>query len=490
MPSETFSGLILDAWALAAFALYFLLVIIIGVMAARFSSAGQANFLLGGRRMRTLVVALSAVASGRSAWLLLAVSGVAFERGVGAIWMVAGYTVVELILFFTVAPRLRRCTETAGDITIPDFLASRFGDRGHLLRGAAAAVIIIFMITYVGAQIKGGGKALETSFGLPLWVGAAATGLIILFYTVLGGFLAVSLTDVLQAVMMIFALTGLPILALAIIGNPAGLAAILEPSMFDPFSFGIGAIIGALGIGLGSPGNPHILVRYMSIRDERRLKWAGWIGFFWNSVMGAGAVAIGLLGRVFFTLEHLPNGDRENIFPAMAMLLPSFLFGLVIAALFAAIMSTADSQLLVAASAAVRDFYQRILRRGAEIGERRMVALNRAAVVVLCLLALIIGIFAEEYVNFLVLLAWTGLGCSFGPPIFLGLYWRRCNGRGALAGLLAGTGVTFLWGLNSGLKAIVHEIVPAFFVSLAATVIVSLMTSPRAEQRPLPADSQ
>lgn len=424
--------------------------------------------------MRTLVVALSAVVSGRSAWLLLSVSGMAFIRGVGAIWMVAGYTVAELILSLTAARRLRRETEASGDITIPDYLAGRFGDRLHLLRGCAALIIIIFLVTYVGAQIKGGGKALSTGFGMPLWIGALITGLVVLFYTVLGGFLAVSLTDVLQAFMMVFALTGLPILALILIGGPGPLAAVLDPAMFDPFSFGLGAIIGALGIGLGSPGNPHILVRYMSIRDEKKLKQAGWIGFFWNIVMGVGAVSIGVVGRVFYALEQLPGGDRENIFPALAMILPGFLFGLIIAAIFAAIMSTADSQLLVAASAAVRDIYQRIFKNGAELGERHMVTLNRAAVIVFCLVALAIGIYAEEYVNFLVLLAWTGLGCSFGPPIILGLYWKRCNRWGALAGMLAGAAVTFIWGLTPALKGIVHEIVPAFFASLTATILFSL----------------
>ena len=465
-----------DPWAISAFALYFLVVILIGLWTARFSSREQANFLLGGRRMKTLVVALSAVVSGRSAWLLLAVSGVAFVRGVGAISMVAGYTVVELVMCLTVARRLRRETGAAGDITIPDYLASRFRDRVHLLRGVASLIIIVFLITYVGAQIKAGGKALSAGFGMPEWFGALLTGLVILAYTALGGFLAVSLTDVLQAFLMIFALTGLPLLAMANFGGPTAVVAALDPAMFDPLAFGLGAIVGALGIGLGSPGNPHILVRFMSIEDEKKLVPAGWIGFFWNVVMGIGAVGIGVVGRAFYTLEQLPGADRETIFPTLAGQLPPFLFGLVIAAVFAAIMSTADSQLLVAASAAVRDLYQRTFKGGTGISERRMVALNRAAVVALCAAALLIGLFAERYVNFLVLLAWTGLGCSFGPPIILGLYWKRCNRWGALAGMLAGAAVTFIWGLNPQLKAIIHEIIPAFAASALATFVISLFT--------------
>ena len=481
MDSAELARISSDPWAISTFIIYFLAIIGIGVMASRFSSAGQANFLLGGRKMKTLVVALSAVVSGRSSWLLLAVSGVAFLRGASAIWMVVGYTLVELILFRTVARRLRRDTAASGDLTIPDYLASRYGDRLHILRSVAVLIIVIFIVTYVGAQIVGGGKALATAFGFEGWLGALITGGVILVYTTLGGFLAVSIIDAMQAFIMIFALVGLPLVAMFGLGGPGEVIAALNPAMFDPFALSAGAFIGWVGIGLGSPGNPHILVRYMSIENEAKLKKAGWIGFFWNVVMGVGAVSIGVVGRaVYGTVEAL-KGDEETVFPALAGQLPPFMFGLVIAAIFAAIMSTADSQLLVAASAAVRDFYQRIVKGGKELPERRMVMLNRLAVVLLCAVALLIGLFGSQYINFLVLLAWTGLGCSFGPPIFLGLYWKRCTRWGALAGMLAGASVTFAWGLNPGLKAYIHEIVPAFFASLAATVLVSVATAGKKE---------
>lgn len=464
-----------NPWALAACALYFLALVVIGLWSARFSSRGQAHFLLGGRKLKSLVVGLSAVVSGRSAWLLLAVSGIAFVQGVSAIWLVVGYTVVELVLFFTVARRLRTATETAGDLTIPDFLTSRFGDRANILRLVAAAIIILFLVTYVGAQIKAGGKALVAGFGLPEWQGVLATGLVVLLYTAVGGFLAVSLTDVLQAFMMIFALVGLPLIALLDFGGPAQVLAALDPRMLDLGSITLGGMIGALGIGLGSPGIPHILVRFMSIENESRLKTAGLIGFFWNVLMGVGAVSIGVIGRSAMALEQLPGADREMIFPALAGILPPFLFGLVIAAIFAAIMSTADSQLLVAGSAFVRDIYEKIIRRGDEMDEAEMVLLNRFMVVLLCGVGIAIALFASQYVNFLVLLAWTGLGCSFGPPIILGLYWRKTSWTGALAGILGGALTTFVWGLNPALKGIVHEVVPTFFVSLLATVAFSLI---------------
>jgi sodium/proline symporter len=465
-----------NIWALISCGLYFLVMVIIGLWAARFSSQGQANFLLGGRKMKGLVVGLSAVVSGRSAWLLLSVSGLAFIQGASAIWLVAGYTVAELIMFLTLGRKLRRDTESKGDLTIPDYLVSRFGDKGNLLRISAAGIIVVFMVTYVGAQIKAGGVALVAGFGLPDWQGVIITGAVILLYTAVGGFLAVSLTDVLQAFMMLISLVVLPVVAFLAFDSPGGILAALNPGSLDVFAIGAGALISALGIGFGSTGSPHILVRFMSVENENKLVFAGFISFFWNIVMGVGAVAIGVIGSAYYSLSQLPDGNREMIFPAMAGLLPPFIFGLVIASVFAAIMSTADSQLLVAASAAVRDFYQRTFSGGKSLDEKRMVLLNRLVVVALCVTGLLIGMFASQYVNFLVLLAWTGLGCSFGPVIILGLFWKQANFYGALAGILSGALTTFVWGLTPALKGTVHEVVPAFFASLLMTILVSLLT--------------
>lgn len=472
-----------NLWALVACALYFLVLVCIGLFSMRFSSQGQENFLLGGRKLNALVVGLSAVVSGRSAWLLLSVSGLAYINGIAAIWFAAGYTVVELILFQTAGKRLRRATEAAGDITLPDFLASRFSDPGKLLRLLSALIILVFMVTYVGAQVKAGGKALTAGFALPEWQGVLITGLMIMLYTAVGGFLAVSLTDVLQAFMMLFALIGLPLVAVFYFGGLGSVAGNIPGELFDLSLLPVGALIGALGIGLGSTGSPHILVRFMSIKNEKHLTQAGWLGFIWNVVMAAGAVSIGLIGRSAVAMNSLPGGDREMIFPVLAGILPPFLFGLVIASVFAAIMSTADSQLLVATSAAARDIYQRILRKGSPPSEKTMVHLYRILVISLCLAGIGIALFASNYVHFLVLLAWTGLGCTFGPVVILSLYWEKTTRTGVISGLLCGTITTFIWGLTPQLKSIVHEVVPVFFVTLAVTAAVSLMSSGNATMR-------
>lgn len=506
-------GADLGPGALAAFAGYLALVIGIGVWATRFSSAGVSEFFLGGRRMHRLVVALSAVVSGRSAWLLLGVTGMAYTRGASALWAVVGYTVVELFLFLYYARRLRRFTEAHDCITVPDFFAARLGERpgsGRLEPGAAAlrlvlaAVILIFMVAYVAAQFVAGGKAFAAGFGLDPTAGVLMTAAIVLAYTVLGGFLAVSLTDLAQAVLMLFALVVLPLLAVGAAGGWGALTAelaALDPALIDPLALSAGALIGFLGIGLGSPGSPHVLARYMSIADAEQLRWSAVVGTAWNVLMAAGAVLTGLAGRALLPdPSALPAGDPENLYPLLAgdllgpLPLGSVLFGLVIASVFAAIMSTADSQLLVAASSVVRDVWEKVARRGRPLPQHRLVLLSRAVVTALVAIALVLGLGAGELVFWLVLFAWAGLGAALGPTSILALYWRRTTRAGVLAGFLTGTAVTIAWKLTPALSSRLYELIPAFAASLAVTVAVSLVTRPpedaeammRAMKRPLP----
>ena len=474
-----------DAWALAAFIGYLLLLVVIGVATARFSSAGLDEFFLGGRKMNRFVVALSAVVSGRSSWLLLGVTGMAFTMGASALWAVVGYTAVEALLFLYYAPRLRRFSERYDALTIPDFFAHRFDDRGGL-RVLLSAIILVFMVAYVAAQFVGGGKAIGASFGLSPNAGVLLTAGIVLGYTVLGGFVAVSLTDTVQAVFMLFALLVLPWIAIADFGGWDAMTAALrtlQPGLPDPLALSFGAAIGFVGIGLGSPGNPHILVRYMSISDPRQLRFAAAVGTLWNVLMGAGAVLIGMIGRALLvSVERLPQADPENVFPVLAQQhLPPAVFGVVVAAIFAAIMSTADSQLLVAASTVVRDVYEKVVRRGEPLGQRALVVLSRSVVGGLVVVALILGWLADELVFWLVLFAWAGLGAALGPTSILALFWRRTTRAGVIAGALAGTLTTFVWYFTPALKDAVYELVPAFAAGLVATVLVSLMTEPPPE---------
>ena len=472
--------------AVAAFVGYLFLLLVIGVYSSRFSSQGVSEFFVGGRRMNRFVVALSAVVSGRSAWLLLGVTGMAYALGASALWAVSGYTTAEFILFLTYARRLRHFSEAHDCVTLPDFFAARFGDEDGRLRLTLACVILVFMVVYVSSQFVGGGKAMAASFGVAPNTGILITAAIVLGYTMMGGFLAVSLTDTLQAVFMMIGLVILPIVAISHGGGWGPVLAELrayDPAFVDPVSLGFGAWLGFVGIGLGSPGNPHILVRYMSIRDPEQLKWAAWVGTSWNVVMGAGAVLVGMSGRVYFPeVEMLLAGDTENLYPMLAQShLHPILFGVVVASIFAAIMSTADSQLLVAASAVVRDVYQKVVRKGVEVPRERLVLLSRSMVALLVGVALVLGWLAEDLVFWLVLFAWAGLGAALGPASILALYWRGLTRAGVFAGLLTGTIVTFVWNLTPTLDALLYELIPAFALAFAAAVLVSRVTSPPAD---------
>ncbi len=471
-----------DRIAVWSFIGYLVMIILIGIYAARFSSKGISNFFIGGRKMSMLVVALSAVVSGRSAWLLLGVTGMSFSMGFSALWAVLGYTIVEFFLFFFYAPRIRRFSERYDCITLPDFFAERFGDHDGKLRSVIVVIIILFMIAYVSAQFVAGGKAFHSSFNLTETQGILITTVIVLFYTMVGGFLAVSLTDTIQGFFMIVALVILPMVVIASLGGFStfyGLATTVgDGNFFNPLALSAGALIGFLGIGLGSPGNPHIIARYMSIKDPAKLKLVAFVGTGANVVMGLGAIITGIAGRLYFPdVAMLPGADPENLYPMLAgQHLHPILFGVVIASIFAAIMSTADSQLLVAASALVRDIYEKLIHKNKEIPQQRLVMLSRIVVVLLVILALLLGLIAEKLVFWLVLFAWAGLGAAFGPTSILALYWKNATRPGIIAGMISGALCVIIWIRIPVLADFIYELIPGFFIALMVTIIVSKFT--------------
>jgi sodium/proline symporter len=367
----------------------------------------QSDFFIGGRAMNKFIVALSAVSSGRSSWLVLGVSGMAYTMGTGAIWAVVGVATVEMFQFIYIGHKLRVQTEHHGSLTILDFFESRFKDTKHLIRITGALIIIIFMTAYLAAQFNAGAKSLSTALGLPLIVALLFSGLLIMIYMVLGGYIAVAYNDAIRSMIMIFGLVVFPIYGLVKIGGYNVLLETLyrlNPAHIDPFSLGAGVIIGFIGIGLGSPGQPHIVVRYMSIDDPEKLRVSTVVGTFWNVVMGWGAVFIGLLGRAVIPLaSDLPDKNPEMIYLVLSgKYFGPVIYGLLIGGIFAAILSTADSQLLVVASTIVRDFYEKIFRKGKDIDESRKLWLSRAVVVLTGVVAMGLAYIAKDLIFWLV----------------------------------------------------------------------------------------
>ncbi len=473
----------------AAFVAYFLMVLGIGVYATRFSSGGVGEFFVGGRTMSKFVVALSAVVSARSAWVFLGLVGVAYKQGASAIWYVVGFIVAEMLLFFFFAPRIRRFSGKHDCITVPDFLAVRFGDKYGVLRTVTVVTMLMFILPYIASQFVGGGKSLSAAFQMPEITGILLTAGVVMLYTLLGGFLAVSLTDTIQACFMIFALVALPIIVIMNEGGLTSMFGALDPGMIDPTKIAIGALFGALGLGLGSAGNPHITARYMSIRNPDGLRFAGVLGTVWCVIMCWGAVFIGLAGRVAIPdASALPDGDAEKVFPVLTeMFLHPLLAGAVLAAIFAAIMSTADSQLLVAASAIVRDIYQKLIRKGEEISQRTLVLMSRTIVFLIVAIAIYFGMRFAGQLHDLIVLAWSGPGAALGPVMLLAIFWSRTTLAGAIGGIVAGVSTVLFWAnyeifrdgapitLN---KAYIGEIVPGFAASLLVCILLSLLSRP------------
>jgi SSS family solute:Na+ symporter len=321
------------------------------------------------------------------------------------------------------------------------------------------------------------------------------SAVIVLAYTVLGGFVAVSITDMLQAFFMLFGLVVLPIVALISFGGLSNLYNAIVGAkgfpMVDPLALGFGGMVGYLGIGLGSPGNPHILVRYMSIKDPKLLRKAALIGTVWNVIMAWGAIFIGLVAKAQLETGMVAGdvfSDPEKIFPCMAaQLMHPFILGLMIASVFAAIMSTVDSQLLVASSAISRDIYQKVIKGGSEVAEKHMVFISRIIILGMVIFATIIGIIAIKYpdaknlVFWLVLFAWGGMGASFGTTLLLALFWKGTTKWGVFAGLISGTVITIIWKTLRTMpeyKSLIYELIPAFSISFVLVILVSIFTKP------------
>jgi sodium/proline symporter len=466
----------MDLSLLMAFLVYLVVLIVVGIITYRMMHTHD-DYYLAGRRLNPWVTALSAEASSESGWLLLGLPGQAFSQGIGAFWVAFGCLAGTFFNWTTVAKRLRKITGFFKAITIPDYLESRFDDKSHTLRVVAALLIGVFMTSYVAAQLVASGKALSVTFGLDYAPAVVLGSAVILFYTMMGGFFAVAWTDVVQAVMMFVGLVVIPVVGTIKLGGPSAVVARLSECAADTPGF-----LSMLGIGLGYPGQPHVLVRFMAIRKPSLLRKGAFIGVIWAAVALYGAVLVGLLARGILTADVV---DPERVMPLLAIeLLPSWIAGIMIAAAMAAIMSTADSQLLVASSSFVQDFYRKTFGRNPK--PSTLVLMSRLVTLGLGVLGMAIALRQDPenpvgVVFWLVLYAWGGLASAFGPVIVLSLYTRRVTRAGALAGMLSGAVTVIVWQNIAVLNDFLYVLIPGVVVSTAAVLIVSRFTRPPAE---------
>ena len=469
---------------LITFVIYIAAMVLIGFMAYR-STNNLSDYILGGRSLGSVVTALSAGASDMSGWLLMGLPGAIYLSGLSESWIAIGLIVGAYLNWLFVAGRLRVQTEHNGDaLTLPDYFASRFEDESGLLRIISAVVILVFFTVYCASGIVAGGRLFESTFGMSyeaaLWAGAAAT----IAYTFVGGFLAVSWTDTVQATLMIFALILTPIMVLLATGGVDTTFLAIEaqnPENFNMLKNGsfIG-IISLLGWGLGYFGQPHILARFMAADSVKSIANARRISMTWMILCLGGTVAVGFFGIAYFSahpeVAGPVNANHERIFIELAKLLFNpWIAGVLLSAILAAVMSTLSCQLLVCSSALTEDFYKAFLR-GNAASQAELVWVGRAMVLLVALVAIILATNPGSRVLGLVSYAWAGFGAAFGPVVLISVIWKQMTRNGALAGILVGAITVMVWKHFEVLG--LYEIIPGFIFSSLAIYIVSKLGEP------------
>jgi sodium/proline symporter len=497
---------------LVSMAGYMLIVICIGVFFARRAQQNSDNYFLGGRSLGPWVAAMSAEASDMSGWLLMGLPGVAYWCGIAdAAWTAIGLAAGTYLNWLIVAKRLRRYSVISGDaITIPEFFSNRFHERKKVLLTVSAAFILVFFTVYAASCFVTCGKLFSTLFGASYHSMMIVGAIFVVVYTFLGGFLAESVSDFMQAVVMIFALSVILGVGTAAAG---GVQAVIEnakaipgyfsmtelatpvtaadgvqmvsggaPVFGDARPYGFLTILSTLSWGLGYFGMPQVLLRFMAIRHENELPRSRRIAAVWVVISLFAAVSIGVIGRALFPAEGglLTSAGAENVFITLSQaLLPALLAGIVMAGILAATISSSDSYLLIAASACAKNIYGGVLKKDAD--DRQIMRVSRVILIVISLLGMVIAWDENSVIFTIVSFAWAGFGATFGPAMLFSLFWERANHTGVVAGMLTGGVTVFVWKLvlkpMGGLFGI-YELFPAFVLSSLVIVLVSLFTAP------------
>ena len=452
----------------------------IGWRASRQTHGGE-DFHLAGRSLGAWAAGISSTASSESGWVTLGAVGMTYTHGISGLWFAPGCLLGYLVNLYLVAPRLRTLSEVQGSLTLSDVLTRRWGDPNNILRITSVAIILLSMLGYVAAQMTAAGKAFSSTLGMGgphgYLIGVLIGAAVITAVTSLGGFRGVAWTDLFQGLLMAAALIALPTYAVLELGGFGALVeklGTIDPHLLTATGNRVGPalwgfIVGELGIGLGYPGMPHVITRYMAARDQREIRRLKVIAMLWGVIVFYGAGVVGLAGRVMF--PHLADGEKTLMVMALHLLNP-VLAGLMLAAVISAILSTVSSQLLVAASAVSYDVVEEVMGRAAD--DRRSLVLGRITVVVIGILGILMALSHVRLVFWFVLFAWSGLGASFGPLVLLSLRQRGMSRFGALAGMLTGFGVTVAWKLGRGAadNPTAFARVPFFVLAAAALILL------------------
>ena len=468
-----------DVSILTAFALYLLAMLAIGVYYSR-SQQRLSDYILGGRSLGPWITSMSAEASDMSGWMLMGVPGFAYSTGISAAWIAIGIAIGTYLNWQFVSQRLRNYTEVANNsLTMPDYLKNRFHDEKNIIRIISAIFILIFFLIYTSSGFVSGGKLFESVFGMDYFSALLLSAGVVVIYTFLGGFMAVCWTDFIQGCMMFLAIVLVPLVGMiafggcdAVMTRLAATAPNLLEMAPDTTTTGIIGIISALAWGIGYFGQPHILVRFMAIHSPKDIKQATRIAMTWVIISLSMAVSVGLVGRVYLG-DVLQGSAAETVFLKMSSIFYNpFFAGIVTSGILGAIMSTSDSQLLVAASSFTTDFYKTLIRPQAD--DKELVMVSRIMIIVVSALSLFLALDPDSMILTIVAYAWAGFGAAFGPLVIFSLFWRRMTANGAIAGIVVG-GVTVLLWKNLMAFTGLYEIVPGFILSCIAIYVVSIL---------------
>lgn len=459
------------------FGLYLLLMIAIGCFfMTKIKSTSE--YFLGGRGVGAWVTALSAQASDMSGWLLMGLPGAVYMAGLGESWIAIGLAIGTILNWIFIAPRLRVYTEKTGSVTLSTFFEQRFRDKSGYLRIISAIVILLFFTIYAGSGLVACGKLFNAMFGLRYEYAVLIGMTVVLIYTVLGGYLAVCWTDLIQGALMFFAIIIVPVMAFFYIKN--GMPAGTIESAFEGDSLSLipagksgmvafWAIISSAVWGLGYCGQPHILTRFMSIKSAKLLPRSTVIASIWVVISLTAAVVIGFLGKPI--IPDLDKNTSEEVFIRLiSFLCNPWIGGILLAAILAAIMSTIDSQLLVSSSALTEDFYKKFLKKDASVKE--LVWVSRGCVLLITVLATALALAPNDTIFGIVSFAWGGFGAAFGPVVIMALYSKKTTAASAIAGMLVGATVMLVW-YFTGLNQYMYEILPGFIAGLVTIIVIN-----------------
>jgi len=468
----------MDSGIVLTFAIYLIAMLLIGYWAWR-QTDSTADYFLGGRKLSPWPAALSAGASDMSGWLLLGLPGFAYAAGMEAIWIGVGLLLGTWCNWRFLAQRLRRYTEQYGDaLTLPEYLSNRFNDESRILQIVSAFFILLFFLIYTSSGLVAGGKLFNTVFGLPESWAVILGCVCIVGYTLFGGFLAVAWTDLVQGLLMAAALLVVPVMAWHFLSTTGESHAAFAAARLNPFvtvdgnPIGAIALISSLAWGLGYFGQPHILARFAAIRSEADVPAARRIAVSWSALTMVCALAIGILGLGYATTNGIVIDDSETIFMVLVnALFHPWVAGILLAAILAAIMSTADSQLLVCSSALAEDLYKNLIDRQAS--PAKVLWVSRVSVAVVAVIATLMALGPGKSVLGLVSYAWAGFGAAFGPVLLLSVYWQGMTKAGAFAGIVVGGATVVIWKNLSGGWFDVYELLPGFVLAGLAAIAAS-----------------